>query len=53
MLNRLFSAAIVIFWCVMTFLLIKNEVAPEGSNVSEVPIAHVLKLIYLHEQLAI
>lgn len=50
MLPRLAAFTIVIFWFVMTLLLVRNEISPEASRLREVPIAHVLKLLYLHEQ---
>lgn len=50
MLHRLAAFAIVIFWFVMTLLLIRNEISPDASRVREVPITHVLKMLYLHEQ---
>ena len=50
MLSRLVAFLIVTFWFVMTLMLVRNEVAPDASAVREVPISHVLKLVYLHEQ---
>jgi hypothetical protein len=50
MLYRLFAALIVAFWMVMTVLLIRNEVDPEDSRVREVPVAHVMKILFLHQQ---
>lgn len=50
MIYRTVAALIVVFWMVMTSLLIRNEVNPEDSGVREVPLAHVLKILYLHEQ---
>ena len=50
MIYRTAAALIVVFWLVMTTLLIRNEVHPEDSRVREVPLSHVLKLLYLHEQ---
>lgn len=50
MLPRLAAFTIVIFWFVMTLLLVRNEISPEASRLREVPVAHVLKLLYLHEQ---
>ncbi|MEQ1861274.1 MAG: hypothetical protein ABMA13_15235 [Chthoniobacteraceae bacterium] len=49
-MHRLAAFIIVIFWFVMTLLLVRNEIAPDASRLREVPIAHVLKLLYLHEQ---
>src|SRR4030095_14893962 len=50
MIYRTVAALIVVFWLVMTTLLIRNEVNPEDSRVREVPLTHVFKLLYLHEQ---
>lgn len=49
MIYRTVAALIVLFWLVMTALLIRNEVNPEDSGVREVPLTHVLKLLYRHE----
>jgi hypothetical protein len=50
MIYRTVAALIVVFWLVMTTLLIRNEVNPEDSRVRELPLANVLKVLYLHEQ---
>ena len=50
MLNRAASLLIIAFWLTMTALLVRNEIAPEGSGVREVPVAHVLKLLFLPER---
>jgi hypothetical protein len=50
MLYRLFAAAIVLFWLVMTLLLVRHEIDPESSRLREVPFSHVLRILYLHEQ---
>jgi len=50
MIYRTVAALIVVFWLVMTALLIRNETNPEDSRLREVPLTHVLKLLYLHEQ---
>lgn len=50
MLQRFAASLIIIFWFVMTLLLVRNEISPDASRLREVPIAHVLKLLYLHEQ---
>jgi hypothetical protein len=50
MIYRTVAAVIVLFWMVMTTLLIRNEVNPEESRVLEVPLTHVLKHLFLHEQ---
>jgi hypothetical protein len=50
MLYRLVSVAIVVFWLLMTTLLIRNEVNPGGSSLREVPVTHVFKQLFIHEQ---
>jgi hypothetical protein len=50
MIYRTVAALIVVFWLLMTTLLIRNEVNPEDSRVREVPLSHVLKIIYLHQE---
>jgi hypothetical protein len=50
MLSRFAAFLIVTFWFVMTLLLVRNEISPDASRLREVPIAHVLKMLYLHEQ---
>lgn len=45
MLTRLLAAAIVIFWLVMTTLLVRLEMNPAGSKMLDVPVAHVVKLM--------
>jgi hypothetical protein len=50
MLYRFVAVLIVIFWVVMTTLLIRNEVAPDTSRLRDVPLSHVMKLLYLHQQ---
>jgi hypothetical protein len=50
MLHRLVAAAIIVFWLVMTLLLLRHEINPDGSRLREVPFAHVRKILYLHEQ---
>jgi hypothetical protein len=50
MLHRAASLLIISFWLTMTALLVRNEIAPEGSSVREVPVAHVLKLLFQPER---
>ena len=50
MLYRTFAALIVAFWMVMTVLLIRNEVNPDDSRVREIPVAHVMKILFSHQQ---
>lgn len=49
---RVFSALIVVFWLVMMALLIKLEWKPDESNLLVVPPEHVLKLMFLHDQVS-
>lgn len=50
MLHRLATFCIIAFWLTMTGLLVRNEIRPAGSRLREVPIHHILKLIFLHGQ---
>jgi hypothetical protein len=50
MLYRLVSASIVVFWVVMTTLLVRNEVNPGASSLREVPVGHVVKQLFIHQQ---
>jgi hypothetical protein len=50
MLYRLTSVTIIVFWIVMTTLLIRNEVSPNSSRLREIPVSHVLKQLFVHEQ---
>lgn len=49
-LHRLLAVIIVVFWLTMNALLVRNELNPSGSRVREVPLHHVLKLLYLHDE---
>jgi hypothetical protein len=50
MLNRLAAVLIVAFWVVMWGLLLKSELEPEEGVLREVPVEHVLKLMFHHQQ---
>jgi len=50
MLYRLVSITIVVFWGVMTALLVRNEINPGASSLREVPVSHVLKQLFTFEQ---
>ena len=50
MLNRLAAVLIVVFWGVMWGLLVKSELEPEEAALREVPVEHVLKLMFHHQQ---
>ncbi len=50
MLCRAVATLIVLFWITMATLLIRSEVRPGDSRMREIPVAHVLKLLFLHQQ---
>ncbi len=50
MLYRVVATLIVLFWIAMTAQLIRSEVQPGESRMREVPVSHVLKLLFLHQQ---
>jgi hypothetical protein len=50
MLARLSAGLIIGFWLVMTALLIRLEIHPDQSRVLDVPVSHVLRLIFDHDQ---
>ena len=50
MLYRLLTATIVLFWLTMTGLLVRRELGPGDSSLRAVPVAHVAKLMFVHEQ---
>ena len=50
MLPRFFSIAIVVFWVVMTALLVRTELWPNHSRLRAVPVGHVARLMWLHLQ---
>ena len=50
MLNRLAAVLIILFWGVMWGLLEKSELEPEEAALREVPVEHVLKLMFHHQQ---
>lgn len=47
---RIFAALIVGFWLVMSALLFRLEVHPEKSTLLDVPVSHVLKLMFVQAQ---
>ena len=49
-LSRLLSISIVLFWLTMTTLLVRTEFWPNYSMLRTVPLEHVAKLMWLHEQ---
>ncbi len=50
MFTRLLAVAIVLFWGVMNVSLLQLWISPGGSDVLSIPVAHVGKQIFLHEQ---
>jgi hypothetical protein len=49
-LPRVAAVAIVLFWLVMTGLLVRMECFPGKSDLLPVPVDHLFKLMFLHEQ---
>lgn len=47
---RTFLAGIVLFWLVMTGLLVRIELFPGKEDVLPVPVSYVGRLIFLHQQ---
>ena len=50
MFYRAFIILTVAFWLTMTGLLIRLEIAPEKSTVLDVPVSHVVALMFAHGQ---
>ena len=50
MFARTAAILIVVFWLTMTGLLVRKEAGPGDSTLREIPIGHVVKLLFLHEQ---
>ena len=50
MLRRLFVTLIVLFWSVMTGMLVVRELYPESSRLNEVPVPFLGKLLFQHLQ---
>lgn len=50
MINRLFIVGIVGFWLTMTTLLVRMQIAPRDSSLSHIPLAHILRILFEHEQ---
>lgn len=48
--HRLAAAGIILFWLVMTGLLVRSQWLPHSGGQMAVPPAHVFKEIFLHEQ---
>ena len=49
-LSRLVSTTIVVFWVVMTALLVRTELWPDRSSLRTVPIEKVAKLMWFHHE---
>jgi hypothetical protein len=49
---RVVTALIVCFWLVMTTLLVRMQLNPNGSTLMVVPPSHLFKLMFTHEQLS-
>ncbi|MHA3770190.1 hypothetical protein ACXR0O_01475 [Verrucomicrobiota bacterium sgz303538] len=49
-MNRLFALLITGFWITMWTLLLRTELEPQRAALREVPIEHVLKLFFQHQQ---
>jgi hypothetical protein len=47
---RVAAIAIVLFWLVMTGLLVRLECFPGAADLLPVPVSHLFKLMFLHEQ---
>ena len=52
MLYRAAAVGIVLFWLVMTGLLVRMEWFPGASDLLPVPVNHLFKLMFLHEQVS-
>src|SRR5438552_14605774 len=50
MLYRAVAILIVLFWLTMTGLLVRKEARPADSALREIPVSHVIRLLFLHEQ---
>jgi hypothetical protein len=51
-LHRVASVLIVVFWGLMTFLLVRSELNPDGAIIRAVPVEHVMRLLFQHEQVS-
>jgi hypothetical protein len=50
MIHRLLAMLIVGFWAAMTGLLVVRELYPEATSLNAVPVTHVGRLFFQHEQ---
>lgn len=52
MLYRAFAAGVILFWLVMMGLLARSEWFGAGAAQTPVPLAHVIKQVFLHEEVS-
>ncbi len=52
MVYRAVAILIVLFWLTMTALLVRKEARPDDSALREIPVEHVVKLLFLHGQVS-
>lgn len=50
MFYRTVAVFIVLFWLTMTGLLVHQEIRPGDSALREIPVSHVVKLVFMHRQ---
>jgi hypothetical protein len=50
MLHRITVLLIIGFWLAMTALLVVREMYPEATRLNEIPLAHVARVMFQHEQ---
>jgi len=50
MFYRTVAIFIVLFWLTMTGLLVHQELRPGDSALREIPVSHVIKLVFMHRQ---
>jgi hypothetical protein len=49
-LYRTFVGVVIVFWAVMTSLLVRLELQPEHSSFLNIPVSHVFNLMFFHQQ---
>ncbi len=50
MLHRITALLIIGFWLSMTSLLVVRELYPEATRLNDIPLAHVARVMFQHEQ---
>lgn len=50
MFHRALNTAIILFWLLMTGLLVRVELFPDRGELLPIPVTHIVKLIFLHQQ---